>query len=172
MNANWWCLDLAVALAQRWQPLVCHSSDLRKRNQLILPHSPFWFNPYLFCTVSLWEAGADRPKEQDDPAMPTLVGASASSLHRLKDLTNTEGAFFVFGDLAATVVGKARLHFCLYELDPHQGSAMMVQSITSNPFDVQVPRDWEGVKESTILSRTFSDQGVKLRLRKESRAAQ
>lgn len=120
----------------------------------------------------MFDSSEDHPKEQDDDRSPTLVGASASSLHRLKDLTNTEGAFFVFGDLAATVVGKARLHFCLYELEPHTGHAVMVQATTSHIFDVQVPRDWEGVKESTILSRTFSDQGVKLRLRKESRAAQ
>lgn len=31
------------------------------------------------------------------------------------------------------------------------------------------PKDWDGVRESTALSRSFADQGVRIRLRKESR---
>lgn len=93
-------------------------------------------------------------------------------MHRLKDLSNSEGAFFVFGDLAATITGKARLHFSLYEVKPGQGYNLLHKTITSNVMDVQSSRDWEGTKESTMLSRSFSEQGVKLRLRKESRAAQ
>lgn len=92
-------------------------------------------------------------------------------MHRLKDLSNSEGAFFVFGDLAATVTGKARLHFSLFEVKPAEGLNVLHKTIISEPMDVQSARDWEGTKESTMLSRSFSEQGVKLRLRKESRAA-
>lgn len=41
----------------------------------------------------------------------------------------------------------------------------------TNAEIVASPKDWDGVKESTILSRSFADQGVRLRLRKESRNA-
>lgn len=38
------------------------------------------------------------------------------------------------------------------------------------PAEVLAPKDFKGMEESTYLSRAFSDQGVRLRLRKESRA--
>lgn len=44
-----------------------------------------------------------------------------------------------------------------------------VASITSNPFPVHSAKNFTGMAESTFLTRTFSDQGVRLRLRKEPR---
>ncbi len=66
-------------------------------------------------------------------------------------------------------------------------SAVFVKSEVSNPFNgelihdtyvflalsligaVVTMKDFRGQMESTALSRSFSDQGVRLRLRKESR---
>lgn len=39
----------------------------------------------------------------------------------------------------------------------------------SQPFTVDLQKDYKGLTESTYLSRAFSDQGVRLRLRKEPR---
>jgi hypothetical protein len=36
-------------------------------------------------------------------------------------------------------------------------------------FLVVVQKDWKGLQESTYISRAFSDQGVRIRLRKEAR---
>lgn len=49
------------------------------------------------------------------------------------------------------------------------GEVVFLKSITSEPFNVVQAKQWQGLVESTHLSRTFSDQGVRLRLRKENR---
>ena len=73
----------------------------------------------------------------------------------------------MFGDLAPSCSGSARLHFVLYEFK--DGSTRALAEVTSPIFEVSNAKEWDGVKESTVLSRTFADQGVKLRLKKESR---
>jgi hypothetical protein len=45
-----------------------------------------------------------------------------------------------------------------------------VTSAVSNAFRVMPVKEFRGLRESTHLSRTFSDQGVRLRLRKEARS--
>ncbi len=44
-----------------------------------------------------------------------------------------------------------------------------MDSIVSKPFKVIPMKEFRGLCESTHLSRTFADQGVRLRLRKEPR---
>ncbi|KAL8922396.1 MAG: hypothetical protein Q9172_003589 [Xanthocarpia lactea] len=60
------------------------------------------------------------PKEKEDPTpLPTqdsLSGTLVSSLHRLKDVDNLDGGFFVFGDLSVKVEGEYRLQFSLFEM--------------------------------------------------------
>lgn len=43
------------------------------------------------------------------------------------------------------------------------------KTILSNVFTVFIPKQYPGPVEATFLSRTFSDQGVKMRIRKEHR---
>jgi hypothetical protein len=50
------------------------------------------------------------------PAKEYLSGATVSSLHRLRDIDNSDGGFFVFGDLAVKKQGHFRLAFSLFEL--------------------------------------------------------
>lgn len=45
----------------------------------------------------------------------------------------------------------------------------LVMNAYSEQFKVVPLKEFRGLKESTHLSRTFSDQGVRLRLRKEAR---
>src|SRR4051812_37016057 len=97
----------------------------------------------------------------------TLAGTLVSSLHRLKDTDNFDGAFFVFGDLSVKHEGRFRLQFTLYEM--RQNQCAYIRSITSQSFLVHSTKNFPGMSESTFLTRSFSDQGVRLRLRKEPR---
>lgn len=118
------------------------------------------------CT-SLYKQDDDQP--WDTHGNKSLAGSVTSSLHRLKDVDNKDGGFFVFGDISVKVAGTFRLHFSLFDLRKDSGCAMYLGSVTSQPFKVCLPKDYRGLEESTYLSRAFSDQGVRLRLRKEPR---
>lgn len=110
------------------------------------------------------------PSEGGLPAGPlgtALAGTLVSSLHRLKDTDNSDGAFFIFGDLSIKLEGSFRLQFNLYEMRDKE--CFHVQSVQSEAFTVHPSKSFPGMSESTFLTRSFSDQGVRLRLRKEPR---
>lgn len=48
-------------------------------------------------------------------------------------------------------------------------SIIEIMNALADNLTVVAPKDWDGVRESTALSRSFADQGVRIRLRKESR---
>jgi len=50
------------------------------------------------------------------PIKEYLAGATVSSLYRLRDIDNTDGGFFVFGDLAVRKQGYFRLYFSLFAM--------------------------------------------------------
>ncbi|KAI9707951.1 MAG: hypothetical protein M1820_004370 [Bogoriella megaspora] len=150
------------------------------------PGKHYLQNPYLFMCCSLLVNG----QQEDEPqqASKLIGGTLVSSLHRLKDVNNegwyqglhkqhswkwltdrADGGFFVFGDLYIKLLGQHTLNFSLFELDKNQQTVIFLTSIVSEPFQVNSMKDWHGLEESTVLSRTFSDQGVRLRLRKEPR---
>ncbi|KAK7426602.1 hypothetical protein QQZ08_006932 [Neonectria magnoliae] len=85
-----------------------------------------------------------------------------------------EGGYFVFGDLSVKREGRFRLRFTLFDRDRDAPSdspgVYFVSEIVTNPFTVYAPKEFPGMSESTFLTRSFTDQGVKLRLRKDSRA--
>jgi hypothetical protein len=106
------------------------------------------------------------------PAAPgevknALAGSLVSSLHKLKDTDNSDGGFFVFGDLSVKLEGFFKLQFTLFEIRDQE--VEYIKSTTSQPFQVHPSKTWQGMMESTVLTRSFSDQGVRLRLRKEPR---
>ncbi|KAJ5988060.1 Spore development regulator vosA [Penicillium waksmanii] len=113
----------------------------------------------------LYDASDDRPV----PVAPStaLAGTLVSSLHRLKDVDNSDGGFFVFGDLSVKIEGEFRLKFTLYEM--RKQNVVTLKTIISDRFKVSPPKNFPGMMESTFLSRSFADQGVKLRIRKEPR---
>ncbi|CAO3697083.1 unnamed protein product [Umbelopsis ramanniana] len=101
------------------------------------------------------------------PVQNYLTGTIVSSLHRLKDIDNSDGAFFVFGDLAVKEEGEFRLLFSLFEIE--DTVVRTRKTILSDVFTVYAPRHFPGPLPSTFLSRSFSDQGVRMRIRKEHR---
>lgn len=103
-----------------------------------------------------------------EPLPSYLIGTVVSSLHRLKDTDNQDGGFFVFGDLSCKVEGKFRLLFTLYQMQKME--CVHITSIVSDTFQVYPTKSFPGLAESTFLTRSFSDQGVRLRLRKDSRS--
>jgi hypothetical protein len=125
-------------------------------------------SPYLFVVADLWKH--DKDERVGDPAGNNLYGGLCSSLHRLKDTDNKDGGYFIFGDISVKVTGAYRLQFSLYDLQKEQNAAVFLGSIVTQVFKVMPPKDFQGLDESTYLSRAFSDQGVRLRLRKEARA--
>ncbi len=115
------------------------------------------------------ETYGEASNDQDVPSN-YLVGSLASSIHRLRDTDNVEGGFFVFGDLSVKREGRFRLLFTLYERDHHSSmpSFNYVSELVTNVFTVYPTKLFPGMADSTPLTRTFSDQGVKVRLRKDS----
>ncbi|KAL4891930.1 velvet factor-domain-containing protein [Aspergillus ambiguus] len=122
-------------------------------------------SPYYFMCCSLYDASEDVPVPV--PPSTALTGTLVSSLHRLKDVDNTDGGFFVFGDLSVKIEGDFRLKFTLFEM--RKDMVYYLKSIISERFTVSPPKSFPGMAESTFLSRSFADQGVKLRIRKEPR---
>ena len=116
-------------------------------------------------TVTLVEAPEGGPAPTSLGA--ALSGTHVSSIHRLKDTNNEEGAFFIFGDLSIKVEGVWALQFNLYQMK--NGECVYITSCKSGSFEVQSHKGWVGMQESTPLTRQFAEQGVRLRLRKEPR---
>ncbi|KAF2706330.1 hypothetical protein K504DRAFT_386056 [Pleomassaria siparia CBS 279.74] len=112
----------------------------------------------------------ETPESFDATINKNLAGSLVSSLHRLKDGDNKDGGFFVFGDISVKTTGIFRLQFSLFDLHKDTHDVLYLGSIISDAFRVMLPKDFKGMEESTYISRAFSDQGVRLRLRKEPRA--
>ncbi|KAK4147586.1 velvet factor-domain-containing protein [Dichotomopilus funicola] len=133
------------------------------------PARTFLQNPYLILTARLIRKGDEDQEEPTGPKESDLTGTLVSSLYSLKDTDNTQGGFFVFGDLSVRRVGTYRLAFILYELRLAEKECWLLSRTVSDPFVVYATKTFPGLAESTFLTRSFSDQGVRLRLRKDSR---
>ena len=120
-------------------------------------------SPHYFMCCSL-----ANPSDGTLPPSTNLTGTLVSSLHELKDQDNNKMGLFVFGDLSVEVEGDFRLKFTLFEMG--KGAATHLQSIISDRFTVFRRKSFPGMAESTPLSRSLVDQGVKLRLRKKPRS--
>ncbi|KAI9596016.1 velvet factor-domain-containing protein [Syncephalis fuscata] len=95
----------------------------------------------------------------------TAVGTWASAAYLLRSSEESEERhiFFIFPDLGVKRPGMFCIHFLLYE---RVGTMVKwLKSTVSNPFTVYSARLFPGVLESTMLSRIFVSQGVKIRLR-------
>ncbi|KAK0641005.1 velvet factor-domain-containing protein [Cercophora newfieldiana] len=139
------------------------------------PNNNFLQNPYLILTARLVSGRDDDSSTDGDSPSPSpkenaLTGTVVSSLYSLKDTDNAQGGFFVFGDLSVRKEGFYRLEFTLYELKLGDRECWMLNRTVSDKFQVFSQKEFPGMAESTFLTRSFSDQGVRLRLRKDSRS--
>ncbi|ORZ33197.1 velvet factor, partial [Catenaria anguillulae PL171] len=92
------------------------------------------------------------------------AGSVVSSMFRLKDLDGEDGAFFVFNDVSVRTEGVFRLCFTLYEVTGLRVRRLL--TTYSGDFTIFAPKRFPGLEESTALTRSFADQGLKIRARR------
>ena len=66
--------------------------------------------------VSAQDDGEDISPPRIDFHSKLTIGRTVSSLYLLRDLDDTEGAFFVFSDISVRLDGYYRLRMCLFEI--------------------------------------------------------
>lgn len=129
----------------------------------------------LFCYTSIEKHDSrDLPQANRDLKSTTtssalLTGTITSSICYMKDpvARGKNGAFFVFPDLNIRLEGTYILKFHLFGLA--SGVVKPLARCTSNPVTVYSAKRFPGMTNSTELTRSFANQGLKLRLRKEIR---
>ncbi|SAM06375.1 hypothetical protein [Absidia glauca] len=144
----------------------------------------FLQSPYFFMSVNL--ASPSSNEEIIRPDNKVLSGQTVSSMYKLKDVTDKDGGFFCFGDLSSRIEGEYRLKFTLFEIVRFQflnspfsftfftfifdsNGAINLMHTFSDVFKVYNSKSMPRSLDATFLSRSFSDQGVRIRIRKEHR---
>ncbi|KAJ7851843.1 velvet factor-domain-containing protein [Mycena olivaceomarginata] len=146
----------------------------------------FLQNPYYFMFASLAKPDDDTELHWlKDGRTRCTTGSVVSSLYALKDPTaapapgdkNKDGpttappsgdaGFFVFPDLSVRTEGSYRLKLSLFEVVGND--VRHCKSIYSAPFYVYTAKKFPGVEESSPLTCSLADQGIKIRIRKDIR---
>ncbi|GAC72841.1 hypothetical protein PANT_7c00294 [Moesziomyces antarcticus T-34] len=130
-----------------------------------------WYleNPYFFMYAMLCNADTDEELHLlNDGKTRYTSGSCVSCLYHLKDIDGSHQGFFVFPDLSIRVEGRYRLKLCLFETIGH--SVHHCKSVYSDPFHVYTAKRFPGMEESTKLSKSFAEQGLKVRVRKHPRS--
>ncbi|KAF9784654.1 velvet factor-domain-containing protein [Thelephora terrestris] len=132
--------------------------------------SSYYQSPYYFMYASLAQPEEDVEIHWFNGGKTRCTaGSVVSSLYHLKDSENRgeDAAFFVFPDLSVRMEGSYRLKLSLFEV---AGTAVrFCKSVFSAPFYVYTAKKFPGMEESTQLSCTMADQGIKIRIRKDIR---
>jgi hypothetical protein len=149
-------------------PPIIQLEIFENDNQNATDTSSFLYNPYYFMYASLLTAETQEELHLlKDGKTRSTTGSIVSSLYRLKDLNNQDGAFFVFPDLSVRMEGHYRLKFSLFEIV--NAEIYYCSSMVSDIFQVFPAKKFPGMTESTHLSKLFADQGLRIRIRKEVR---
>ncbi|KAJ7703917.1 velvet factor-domain-containing protein, partial [Mycena rosella] len=145
----------------------------------------FLQNPYYFMFASLAKPDDDTELHWlKDGRTRCTTGSVVSSLYALKDPTAPGAAkdakdgpttaapacdagFFVFPDLSVRTEGSYRLKLSLFEVVGND--VRHCKSIYSAPFYVYTAKKFPGVEESSPLTCSLADQGIKIRIRKDIR---
>lgn len=140
--------------------------------QLLDDRHHIFDSPYLFMICTLLSENYETQVGRKELPSTYLCGTRTSSIYCLKDTTSRFGGFFVFGDLAIRQEGTFRLRFSLYDRDDQLDAPnyFFVNEVVTEPVTIFSPKKFPGMPQSTMLTRTFCDQGVKLRLRKDGRS--
>ncbi|KAJ7769658.1 velvet factor-domain-containing protein [Mycena maculata] len=157
----------------------------------------FLQNPYYFMFASLAKPDDDTELHWlKDGRTRCTTGSVVSSLYALKDPTApgagkdtkekdgpttggcllfgeregssaSDAGFFVFPDLSVRTEGSYRLKLSLFEVVGND--VRHCKSIYSAPFYVYTAKKFPGVEESSPLTCSLADQGIKIRIRKDIR---
>ncbi|KAI9931442.1 hypothetical protein MW887_010017 [Aspergillus wentii] len=108
-----------------------------------------------------------------------LIGSLSASAFRLTDPDNKIGVWFILQDLSVRTEGSFRLKMSFVNVGTqsaettnsapviNHGSAPVLASVFSEPFQVFSAKKFPGVIESTQLSKCFALQGIKIPIRKD-----
>lgn len=143
----------------------------------------FTYNANFFIFTSLKLARPVAHGRVQTPAAtspPVLTGVPCSGIAYLD--RPEEAGYFLFPDLSVRHEGRYKLAFTLYEetkeaadFDIEDTETLDTQNfafrmeIESEPFTVYSAKKFPGLSESTALSRNLSDQGVRVRIRRDVR---
>ncbi|GES89762.1 developmental regulator VosA [Rhizophagus clarus] len=148
--------------------LKVYDASLPQSEKRYIAFSSFLQNPYFFMYASLVAPDTDEELHLlRDGKTRSTTGSVVSSLYHLKDIDNSDAGFFVFPDLSVRMEGTYRLKLSLFEIIGRE--VYHCKSIFSDIFIVYSAKRFPGMEESTFLSRSFADQGLKIRIRKEIR---
>ncbi|KAF1802058.1 hypothetical protein FB192DRAFT_1376039 [Mucor lusitanicus] len=109
---------------------------------------------------------------QDPAPTRSLMGAVVSNAYQLIDHNNEPGIFFIFQDLSVRIEGTFCLNFMFINLsagDPLTMSTEVSDDVLSKPFTVYSAKNFPGMTDSTPLSQSFAQQGIKISIRKGRR---
>lgn len=151
-------------------PIVQLEIDLPdKSEKTAIEKTKLLYNPNYFMYVSVISNETEEELHVlSDGKTRYTIGTVVSSMYKLRDLDDKEGAFFIFSDLSIRREGVYKLKFALFEIVG--GILKYRASICSNPFNVYPAKKFPGMEESTALSKAFAEQGLKIRIRREVRA--
>nr|CAG8604774.1 15768_t:CDS:2 [Entrophospora candida] len=97
-------------------------------------------------------------KNLSDEKMVNLVGNQVSNSHKVKDLNEERGIYFVFSNLSVRSIGDFYLSFSLFYIGK-------LAYVDSKKFTVYSSKDFPGIIEMSKLAQSFAAQGVPIRLR-------
>ncbi|KAJ3127761.1 hypothetical protein HK098_005878 [Nowakowskiella sp. JEL0407] len=178
-------LSKQVSLVIRQQPKFTKSTGVNEKDRKTIDPLPilqlfvddpassgqtknFVSNPFYFTYATLIHATTDQEYNiMKDTNSRTLAGSIVSSLQRLKDLDDTFCGFFVFPDISVRIEGKFRIRFTLFEIVDND--VINRCSVISDIFTVHGVKGYPGASESTELSRHLAEQGLKIRVKKDTR---
>lgn len=153
-------------------------------------------NFFLYITLENARPIAQGRMPNSQTTIPVLTGTPVAGMAYLD--RPTPAGYFIFPDLSVRHEGKYRLSFNLYEepkdakdadaesgpgsqqsmkvMAPNGAKAMSPQShihfrleVKSEPFQVFSAKKFPGLKESTNISRIVSEQGCRVRIRRDVR---
>lgn len=103
-----------------------------------------------------------------------LIGSLSVNASKLNDTNDRPGFWFVLSDLSVRTEGSFRLKLNFVDVGTgsassqlNTGRAPVLATCFSDPFQVYSAKKFPGVIESTPLSKTFAQQGIKIPIRKD-----
>ncbi|KAI8642958.1 velvet factor-domain-containing protein [Parasitella parasitica] len=136
------------------------------------------YNPSSAAPASVSPATDSKPTTgtllsfQDPAPTRSLMGAVVSNAYQLTDHKNEPGIFFIFQDLSVRIEGTFCLKFMFIDLsagDPLTMSTRVTNHVLSKPFTVYSAKNFPGMTDSTLISQSFAQQGIKISIRKGRR---
>lgn len=169
------------------------SSETSRQSQL--PQTQYQsYYPNVSSSYYKSSSGSSGSSSNSSPPTRNLIGSLVATAHKLHDLNDEQGVWFILQDLSVRTEGEFRLKFSFVNLADAvifekpttsstsssssvpasssniPNSAPIITSVFSNPFRSYSAKKFPGVIDSTDLSRCFANQGIKIPIRREQKS--